>query len=76
METTKWYNLEDRENYDFASYVIITETHEDRNYNMIIDYEEANTYKNKCKNDKKYIYVSPIYKINKKTNNLLCSVKF
>lgn len=76
MEETKWYNLEDRENYDFATYLIITETQEDRNFNMIDDYEEAITYKNKCENDKKYIYVSQIKKINTKTNNLLCGIEF
>ena len=39
---------------------------------MIDNYEEAIIYKNKCENDKKYIYVSQIKKINTKTNNLLC----
>ena len=71
----EWYNLEDRDNYDFAKYLVITETDDDRNYNMIEDYEEANIYKNKCKNDNKYVSVSQVWKINKKTNNLLCYCK-
>jgi len=69
-----WYNLEDRDNYDFASYIIIVETDENRNYNMFNDYEEANVFKNKYKNDKKYISVSKVWKINKKTHNLLWGV--
>jgi len=69
-----WYNLEDRDNYDFASYIVIVETDEDRKFNMFNDYEEANVFKNKYKNDKKYISVSKVWKINKKTHNLLWGV--
>ena len=32
-----WYNLEDRENYDFASYIVVVETDKDRQFNMIED---------------------------------------
>ena len=50
-----WYNLEDRNNYDFATYVIVTEEKEEdiRNYHMIVNYEEADFFLNKCK----YIYI-------------------
>lgn len=70
-----WYNLEDRENYDFASYMVITETNEVREFHMIFDNDEANAFKNKCENNETYVYVSKVWKINKKTNNLLCGCK-
>ena len=66
-----WYNLEDRENYDFASYMVITETDKDRFLTMIFDYDEAIAFKNERENDKKYVSVSKVWKINKKTENLL-----
>jgi len=69
--TNGWYNFEDRENYDFASYMVITETDEDRILTMIDDYDEANAFKNECENDKKYTSVSKVWKINKKTEKLL-----
>lgn len=70
-----WYNLEDRDNYEFGSYVVIVETDEDREYHLIDDYDEANAHKLKCENNKKYVYVSNVRKVNKKTNNILMNVR-
>jgi len=71
-----WYNLEDKDNYDFCRYMVITETDDDRNFNLIDDYEEANIFKNKCKNDNKFTSVSKVWKINHKTNNVLFGARY
>ena len=73
-EKNEWYNLEDRENYDFACYVVITEDKENRNYTMIDDFDDAIKFKTKCECDKRYSWVSAAWKINKKTNNVLMGV--
>ena len=73
-----WYNLEDRNNYGVATYVIVTEEKEEDigNYHMIVNYEEAEIVKNKCKHKKIHVWVSPVWKIFKKTNNLLIWCQF
>jgi hypothetical protein len=71
----EWYNLEDRTNYVFASYLIITETDDTRDYHLIENYEDALKVKTEFKNNKKYSYVSKIWKTNKKTINTLYWVK-
>ena len=52
----EWYNLEDRYNYDFSNYIVVTEGSlpgGHRHYNMIDDYEVAKNFKNKCEITKK-----------------------
>ena len=64
-----WYNIEDRTNYEFASYLVITENDNDREFHLIEDKEDADNFK--CENDKVYNFISKVFKINKKTNNLI-----
>ena len=66
-----WYNMEDRTNYEFASYLVITEKDNDREFHLIEDKEHADNFKCKCENDKVYNFISKVFKINKKTNDLI-----
>lgn len=70
----RWYNIEDFDNYNFGSYLVIAETEDDR-YFAMMDYDDAIDYKNKCENDKKYISVSPVYKTNRASMNLMMGVR-
>ncbi len=70
-----WYNMEDRTNYDFACYMIELETYEDSFFHLLNDDKnEANDFMIECKNNIKYMSVSKVYKINKKTYNLIMGI--
>ena len=66
-----WYNMEDKTNYEFGSYLVITEKDNDRQFHLIEDKEDADNFKCKCENDKVYTFISKVFKINKLTNNLI-----
>tara|TARA_B100001059_G_scaffold219719_1_gene241025 strand:+ start:397 stop:666 length:270 start_codon:yes stop_codon:yes gene_type:complete len=52
----------------FFSYLVITETLDDRNLHILNDdYDEAVEFKNKAEKDDKYTYIGEVRKINYKT---------
>lgn len=83
MDNVKWYTLNFWDERDdipqksdtrFFAYLVITETLDDRNLNILNDdYDEAVEFKNKAEKDEKYTDVTGVLKINCKTNDVLWS---
>jgi hypothetical protein len=67
--TDEYYNLEDKTDYTFYSYVVVVETENNRYYKLTQDINEITLYR--CTNEEKYKWISPIWKTNKETYKLL-----
>jgi hypothetical protein len=67
--TDEYYNLEDKTDYTFYSYVIVVETEHRRMYKLIENIDEATLYRSN--NAEKFNWISPIWKTNKETYKLL-----
>lgn len=65
----EYYNLEDKTNYTFYSYVVVIETEDHRRYKLTQDINEATLFR--TTNEAKVKWISPIWKTNKETYNLL-----
>ena len=68
-DANDYYNLEDKTNYTFYSYVVVIETENHRRYKLTQDINEITLYRNM--NETKFSWISPIWKTNKETYNLL-----
>ena len=69
INTDEYYNLEDKTNYTFYSYVVVIETADHRRYKLTQDINEATLFR--TTNETKFNWISPIWKLNKETYNLL-----
>jgi hypothetical protein len=69
INTDEYYNLEDKTDYAFYSYVVVVETEHNRYYKLTQDINEITLYRNM--NEEKYKWISPIWKTNKQTYMLL-----
>jgi len=69
--TDEYYNLEDKKNYTFYSYVIVVETTDHRYYKLTQDINEATLFKTNCENNTNINWISPIWKTNEETYKLL-----
>lgn len=69
INTDEHYNLEDKTDYTFYSYVIVVETENYRRYKLTQDINEATLFR--ATNETKFKWISPIWKTNEETYKLL-----